>query len=108
VEKIKFNELSIEEKKDLIKKDARYGKIICKCEKITEKEIIDAINGPLGSKTIKGIKKRTRSGAGLCQGGYCEEKIVKILINNFGLKPLDILYDKEESNLFVSETKVEV
>jgi glycerol-3-phosphate dehydrogenase len=103
-----FHRLSQEEKQDLIKDEPLYGNIICKCEKITEKEILDAMHGPLGSNTIKGIKKRTRAGAGLCQGGYCEEKIMKMIAKEFNMSPLDVAYDKEETKLFVSETKVKL
>ena len=103
-----FHRLSQEEKQALIKDEPSYGNIICKCEKITEKEILDAMHGPLGSNTIKGIKKRTRAGAGLCQGGYCEEKIMKMIAKEFNMSPLDVAYDKEETKLFVSETKVKL
>jgi glycerol-3-phosphate dehydrogenase len=103
-----FHRLSQEEKQSLIKDEPLYGNIICKCEKITEKEILDAMHGPLGSNTIKGIKKRTRAGAGLCQGGYCEEKIMKMIAKEFNMSPLDVVYDKEETKLFVSETKVKL
>ena len=101
-----FHTLPEEKQIELIKKDSRYANIICKCEKITEKEIVDAINGPLGSTSIKGIKKRTRAGAGLCQGGYCEEKVYKLIAREKNLSPLDIVYDSKKSNLFVSESKV--
>jgi glycerol-3-phosphate dehydrogenase len=103
-----FHRLSNEEKLALISEEPLYGNIICKCEKITEKEILDAMHGPLGSNTIKGIKKRTRAGAGLCQGGYCEEKIMKMIAKEFNLSPLEVAYDKEETKLFVSETKVKL
>ncbi len=103
-----FHRLSSEEKLALINEEPLYGNIICKCEKITEKEILDAMHGPLGSNTIKGIKKRTRAGAGLCQGGYCEEKIMKMIAKEFNLSPLEVAYDKEETKLFVSETKVKL
>ncbi|XFA98162.1 NAD(P)/FAD-dependent oxidoreductase [Candidatus Izemoplasma sp. B36] len=101
-----FHSLPEEKQRELIKQDSRYANIICKCEKITEKEIVDAINGPLGSNSIKGIKKRTRAGAGLCQGGYCEEKVYKLIARETNSSPLDIVYDSQKSNLFVSETKV--
>lgn len=103
-----FHRLSNEEKQSLIKDEPLYGNIICKCEKITEKEILDAMHGPLGSNTIKGIKKRTRAGAGLCQGGYCEEKIMKMIAKEFKMSPLDVAYDNSETKLFVSETKVKL
>lgn len=101
-----FHTLSFEEQRRWIERDVRYANIVCKCEHITEKEIVDAIHSPVGSDTIKGIKKRTRAGAGLCQGGYCEEKIYKIIARETKQSPLDILYDSPESNLFFHETKV--
>lgn len=105
--RVMFYQLSEKEKQNLINAEPLYGNIICKCEKITEKEIIDAMRGPLGSDTIKGIKKRTRAGAGLCQGGYCEEKIVNLIAREFNRSKLDIAYDKEETKMFVGETKGE-
>ena len=104
--KIRFHQLSLADKQALIKEEPLYGNIICKCEKITEKEILDAMHGVLGSNTIKGIKKRTRAGAGLCQGGYCEEKIIKMIAKEFDMSPLEVAYDLEETKIFVQETKV--
>ncbi|MCK4552185.1 MAG: NAD(P)/FAD-dependent oxidoreductase [Tenericutes bacterium] len=101
-----FHTLPNDQQNELIKQDSSYANIICKCERITEKEVIDAINGPLGSSSIKGIKKRTRAGAGLCQGGYCEEKVYKLIARETKSSPLDIVYDSQKSNLFVSESKV--
>ena len=101
-----FHTLPFEEQQALVKENPLYGSMICKCELITEKEIVDAIHGPLGSDTIKGIKKRTRAGAGLCQGGYCEEKVLKLIARERNISPLDVKYDTNKSNLFVSETKV--
>lgn len=104
--KVEFHRLPLDKQRALMASDKRYGRIICKCEKVTEKEVIDAIHGPLGSHTIKGIKKRVRAGAGLCQGGYCEEKVMKIISKELGLSPLDITYDDDGSQLFKAETKV--
>lgn len=101
-----FHTLSFDKQQALVKENPLYGSLICKCELITEKEIVDAIHGPLGSDTIKGIKKRTRAGAGLCQGGYCEEKVLKLIAREKNISPLEIKYDTNKSNLFVSETKV--
>lgn len=106
VRRPEFNQLTDAEQKQLVEEYPTYGNIICKCERVTEKEIVDAIHAPLGSDTIKGIKKRTRAGAGLCQGGYCEEKIMKLIAREKGISPLDVAYDSVCSNLFTSETKV--
>lgn len=104
--KIEFHRLPFDKQAALLSSDKRYGRIICKCEKITEKEVVDAIHGPLGSHTIKGIKKRVRAGAGLCQGGYCEEKVMKIIARELNISPLDITYDDKGSEIFKAETKV--
>lgn len=103
---IAFYSRSLEDRKRLIKKDPRYGNIICKCEKITEAEIVEAIHGPAGNDTIKGIKKRARAGGGLCQGGYCESLVLKIIARETG-KPLNqINYYAENTPILVQETKV--
>jgi glycerol-3-phosphate dehydrogenase len=101
-----FYSLSLEDRKALIKEDPKYGNIICKCEKITEAEIVAAIHGVTGNDTIKGIKKRARAGGGLCQGGYCENHVLKIIARETG-KPLNsINYYAENTPILVAETKV--
>ena len=104
---IRFNELSSEEKNELIKIDPRYGKIICRCEKITEAEIVDAIHRLCGATTIKGVKKRVRPGMGKCQGGFCSPLVLNILARELNKSPLDITYDSENSNILNSISKGE-
>jgi glycerol-3-phosphate dehydrogenase len=72
-------QLSMEECNKLIKENPAYGTVICRCETVTEGEIIDAINRPLGAKSIDGIKRRTRAGMGRCQSGFCMPKVMAIL-----------------------------
>ncbi|MBU1092838.1 MAG: NAD(P)/FAD-dependent oxidoreductase [Firmicutes bacterium] len=101
-----FYKLDFEEQLALIKKDPRYGNLVCKCEKITEAEIVEAIHGPLGNDTIKGIKKRARAGSGLCQGGYCEQTVLKIIARETN-QPIDkINYYALDTPILVQETKV--
>lgn len=69
----------------LIAKDARYGRIICRCETITEGEIVDAIRRPCGARTVDGVKRRTRAGMGRCQGGFCGPRVVAILARELGI-----------------------
>ncbi len=101
-----FRDLDEAHKQVLVKKDNRYANVICKCEQITEKEIIDAIHGPMGSDTIKGIKKRVRAGAGLCQGGYCESKVLKIIATETGKPLTKIDYYEKDTPILWRETKV--
>ena len=87
----------------MVKENPKYGNLICKCEKITEQEIIDAIHGPTGNDTIKGIKKRARAGSGLCQGGYCESLVLKIIARETGQSIDQINYYQTHTEILVSE-----
>ncbi|MBR1724916.1 MAG: NAD(P)/FAD-dependent oxidoreductase, partial [Ruminococcus sp.] len=74
-----MEELSAEERSEAIKNDPLYGRMICRCEQISEGEIVDCIRRPCGARTVKGVKKRVRPGMGRCQGGFCEPKVLEIL-----------------------------
>ena len=63
----------------LIKEDPLYGQIICRCETVTEAEIVQAIRSPLGALDVDGIKRRTRAGMGRCQSGFCSPRVTEIL-----------------------------
>ena len=80
--------------------DPDYGEIVCRCEQITKKEVIDAIRNPLGANTMAGIKYRSRAMMGRCQGGFCMPRIVQILENEFDYRPEDYLLFSEGSDLF--------
>ena len=94
-------ELSPEERSEAIKKEPLYGKIICRCEQISEGEIIDCIRRPCGARSVKGVKKRVRPGMGRCQGGFCEPKVVEILARELGIDPTEVLLDPCGSNILV-------
>ncbi|MGO5066484.1 NAD(P)/FAD-dependent oxidoreductase [Clostridium sporogenes] len=81
---LKFREMTNEERKEMIKKDSHYGKIVCRCEVVTEGEIREAIKR--GAKTVDGIKRRTRAGMGRCQSGFCSNRIVEILAEELGIE----------------------
>ena len=83
-----FREMSMEEKNEVIKRDNRYGRIVCRCEEITEGEIVEAIHTNPGATDVDGIKRRTRSGMGRCQGGFCSPVVVEILERELGI-PLE-------------------
>lgn len=101
----KFREMNNEERKKIIDENPKYGKIICRCELVTEGEIIASIRRPLGAKTLDGVKRRTRSGMGRCQGGFCSSKIVQILSKELGVNPVEINKNSEHSNILISENK---
>lgn len=98
-----MKKLSEEERQAKIKEDPRYGHIICRCEQISEGEIVEAIHRIVPSTSVKAIKKRVRPGMGRCQGGFCEPLVVEILARELNKKVSDITYDSEHSNILVAE-----
>ena len=87
----------------LVKNDNRYGKIICKCEMITEGDIVYALHRPIKVITVDGIKRRVRAGMGRCQGGFCMDKVVKIIARENNISEFDVLKDYPNSEIFVSD-----
>ena len=102
---VKFSELNNEERNTLIKSNPDYGRIVCRCEVITEGEIRDAIRRPLGAKTIDGVKKRTRAGMGRCQAGFCTSRVVDILSKELNLPITEITKSGRESRLVIGKNK---
>lgn len=100
-----FKDLSIEEKNEIIKKDSSYGKIVCRCEQITEGEIIRAIHDNPPARDIDAIKRRTRSGMGRCQGGFCQPQIVEILARELNIPVQQVLKSGKQSNLVFGRSK---
>lgn len=103
----RINNLSVEEREALIKKDPRFGQMVCRCEQVSMGEVIDCIHRNCGARTIKGVKKRVRPGFGKCQGGFCEPLIMKILCDELGKNPLDIKYSNKDSYILLEKTKGE-
>ncbi len=104
---IQFRTLSPEEKQQVIRENPLYGRVICRCETITEGEIVDAIHSPIPPCSIDGIKRRAGSGLGRCQGGFCGPRVLDILSRELGVSPLSILQDKDGSFILMNETKKE-
>ena len=104
-EQVYFMELSKEEKVELIKKDSRYGRIICRCESITEGEIIDAINRSFGKVSIDGVKRRCRPGMGRCQGGFCGPRVQEIISRELNINMEEIVQEKSDSVKLYGKTK---
>lgn len=98
--KVVFRDLSNEQKQALISKNPLYGRVICRCETITEGEILDAIHAPCGAKTIDGVKRRTRAGMGRCQGGFCGPRVTAILARELNVPITAIRKETAQSYLF--------
>ena len=103
----RINKLSIEDRQALISKDPRFGKMVCRCEKVSLGEVVDCIHRSCGARSVKGVKKRVRPGFGKCQGGFCEPLIMKILAEELGKNQLDINYSNSKSYILLAESKGE-
>ena len=102
---VRFRHMTDEERAELIKKNPAYGRIICRCETITEGEIIDAIKAPAGARDVDGVKRRTRAGMGRCQGGFCGSKVVEILSRELGVPMNEITKFGGKSKIIYERTK---
>ncbi|SFQ24665.1 glycerol-3-phosphate dehydrogenase [Butyrivibrio proteoclasticus] len=99
--------LSVEEMNELIKKNPAYGTIICRCESITEGEILEAIHRPLGARSLDGVKRRTRAGMGRCQAGFCSPRTMEIINRELGLPYEKITKSGGKSYIVLERTKGE-
>ncbi|MBE6601499.1 MAG: NAD(P)/FAD-dependent oxidoreductase [Ruminococcaceae bacterium] len=100
-----FREASIEEKNAIIKKDPAYGRIICRCETVTEGEILRAIRENPKPRDLDGVKRRTRAQMGRCQGGFCSPYIVEMLAKEMGIAYEDVTKFGGGSYVNVGKTK---
>lgn len=101
----RFRELSNNERRGLIERDPAYGRIVCRCETVTEGEVLEAINRPVGARTLDGVKRRTRCGMGRCQSGFCSTRIVDILSRELNVPIIEITKFGGESNILVDKNK---
>lgn len=102
---IRFMELTDEQKAEVINKDSRYGRIICRCENITEGEIVDIIQRKVGARTVDGVKRRARPGMGRCQGGFCGPRVMEILARELDVDISTIVKSEKNSYIITNETK---
>lgn len=97
--------LSMEERNELIKKQPAYGNIICRCEMISEGEILDAIHRTLGARSLDGVKRRTRAGMGRCQAGFCSPKTMEILEREVPMSMFDVTKNGKDAKIVYGYNK---
>lgn len=100
-----FREAGIEEKNRIIKQDKSFGRIICRCEGVTEGEILKAIRTNPRPTDLDGVKRRTRAQMGRCQGGFCTPYIIKLLSKENGISPMDVTKSGGKSVVITGKTK---
>lgn len=95
-----FQEVSWQQRAELIASNPLFGRVICRCETVTEAEIVAAIHSPCGGRTVDGVKRRTRAGSGRCQGGFCGPKVTAIIARELGIPVTEVRKDSRYSQLF--------
>ncbi|MEG0961667.1 MAG: NAD(P)/FAD-dependent oxidoreductase [Lachnospiraceae bacterium] len=100
-----FHEMTSEEQEAIIQENPLYGTIVCRCETITEGEIVDAIRRPLGARTVDGVKRRVRAGMGRCQGGFCGPKVIEILAREWNIPAEEVEKNQKGSYMLTGKTK---
>ena len=103
--RVRIHDLSPAEKARLVEENPAYGRVICRCETITEGEILDALRSPIPPRSVDGVKRRVGAGMGRCQGGFCGPRVVEILAREQQVSPGTIVQDKAGSWLLASQTK---
>ncbi|MDR1219762.1 MAG: NAD(P)/FAD-dependent oxidoreductase [Treponema sp.] len=102
-----FRHMSREEQDELIRLEPAYGRVICRCETITEGEILAALRSPVPPVSVDAVKRRTRAGMGRCQGGFCQSRVVELLARELGMGLTDITLRGEGTAILVADTRPE-
>lgn len=100
---VRFRELSPAQRAEIIKQNPLYGSIVCRCETITEGEIIDALKSPIPPCSLDGVKRRCSAGMGRCQGGFCGPKVMQIIARELNINQADIPLDREGMYIIAAE-----
>lgn len=100
-----FRHLSHEEQDELIRREPAYGRIICRCESITEGEILAAMRSPIPPSSVDALKRRTRAGMGRCQGGFCQVRVLELLAREQGTDLDKVTLRGEGTAILVAKTR---
>ena len=102
---VSFADKTPEQQAELIARDPDYGQIVCRCETITKAEVLSAIHNVLGVHTLTGVKYRCRAMMGRCQGGYCQTRLVEMIMRETGCSPEEVMYAQDGSWMFTGEVR---
>ena len=100
---VKMEEMSEDEISELIKKDPRFARVICRCETITEGQIVDVLHRGIKVTTLDGVKRRIRPGMGRCQGGFCSPRVMEIIKREYGIDDEDVTKKGEASYILTGK-----
>jgi glycerol-3-phosphate dehydrogenase len=102
---IRFAELDLKQQDELIRASPLYGHVVCRCENVSEEEVVRALNGEIAARSLDGVKRRTRAGQGRCQGGFCTPRIVEIASREMKIGKEHVLKSEGKSYVLSGRTK---
>ena len=102
---VRFSELTLKEQDELIRANPRFGHIVCRCENVSEAEVVRALHGDIPARSLDGVKRRTRAGQGRCQGGFCTPRIVEIASREMNIGKEHVLRSEGRSYVLSGRTK---
>jgi glycerol-3-phosphate dehydrogenase len=102
---VRFSELGLKEQDELIRANPLYGHIVCRCENVSEAEVVRALHGDIPARSLDGVKRRTRAGQGRCQGGFCTPRIVEIASREMNIGKECVLKSEGKSCILSGRTK---
>jgi glycerol-3-phosphate dehydrogenase len=102
---VRLSELSLKEQDELIRANPLYGHIVCRCENVSEEEVVRALHGDIPARSLDGVKRRTRAGQGRCQGGFCTPRIVDIASREMNIGKEHLLKSEGKSYVLSGRTK---
>jgi len=102
-----FHAMSRDEQDEMIRQNPLYGRVVCRCETITEGEIVGAIHRPIPARSVDAVKRRLRAGMGRCQGGFCGPKVIEILARELGIPTEQISKNQAGSYMISGKVRVE-
>ncbi len=105
--KVPFCRMTRRQQAAAVEENKLYGRIICRCETVTEAEIVEAIKGPCGARTVDGVKRRTRAGMGRCQGGFCGPRVTQIIARELNIPIPEVLKERADSHLFYEKNQAD-
>jgi glycerol-3-phosphate dehydrogenase len=102
---VRLSELDLKQQDELIRVNPLYGHIVCRCENVSEAEVVQALNGEIAARSLDGIKRRTRAGQGRCQGGFCMPRIVEIISREMNIGKEKVIKSVGKSYILKRRTK---
>lgn len=103
--KIRIHELGPDEINALVAKDPAYGRVVCRCESVTEGEILDALRRPIPPRSLDAVKRRCGAGLGRCQGGFCGPRVLEILARELKIPPAEVVMDRDGSFIVLGDNR---